>query len=326
MTESPARKYITEWTIGVTVSAVLVGRPQDFQQNGVPGTDVPCHLYFVTRRPRMSIDPSSVVITDNEVRGILRLQRKASWDEFPFKSSHRLGTGPWKWAADWPYEDFSIKNAKGQTISKGVVANLHAWVADWPDVALKHNVVYVGQAFGRAGERTAWDRLKSHETVQRILAETTPDKQVWLTLATISEENLFPEIDPRGPTEKSSVEDDEHIDLVVKAVEIGSFREKEAVSLAEAGLIRFFQPQYNDRMKYSFPARKQVPLESIRRLDFHGLVVELQSYAVDALYGSDVQKHSWIHFAGFVIHQDDERAGTIILAATDALPGMPESS
>ncbi len=320
------RKYITEWTIGITVSAAAVGRPQDFQRKGIPKTDNPCHLYFVTRRPRMSIDPSSVVITDNEFSGILRLQREASWDKFPIRSPHQFGPGPWRWTSDWPYENFAVKDAEEQTISSGVVANLHVWFTEWPIVAKKHDIVYIGQAFGQAGERTAWDRLKSHETVQRILAETTPDKQVWLTLAAISDENLFPEIDPTVPTAKSSAEDDEHIELVVEEVNSGSFREKEAVALAEAGLIRFFQPQYNDRMKYSFPARKQVSLESVRRLDFHGLLVELQSHGVDALYGSEVRKHSKIHFAGFVIHQDDKRAKTMFLTVADALPGMPTNT
>ena len=95
------------------------------------------------------------------------------------------------------------------------------------------------------------------------------------------------------------------------------------MALAEAGLIRFFQPQYNDRMKYSFPARKQITLESVRRLDFHGLLVELQSQRVDGLYGSNVQKYSWIHFAGFFIRQGRDRGESIVMAATDALPGMP---
>jgi hypothetical protein len=314
------RKYITEWTVGITVSAAVVGRPQDLKQNKMPQMDDPCHLYFVTQRPRISIDPSSVVITDDQFYCVLRLQRGGSWDEFPLRSPHRLGPGPLRWVADWPYEDFAIKDVEGRTISKGVVANLHVWIDDWPPAAKEHDIVYIGQAFGQAGERTAWDRLKKHETVQRILAETTPDKQVWLTLAAITDENLFPEIDPRGPTEKSSAEDDDHISLVVNYFESGSFREKEAVALAEAGLIRYFQPEYNDRMKYSFPARKQVPLESVRRLDFHGLIVELQSEAVDALYGSRAQKRAWVHFAGFAIHEDKERAGTISLAAANWSP------
>jgi hypothetical protein len=309
------RKYMTEWTIGVTVSARMVARPQDFRLIDMREIDYPCHIYLVTRRPRMSIEPSSVAITDNRVRGILRLQREASWEEFPFESYHRLGPGPLRWVAEWPNENYTIKNDKDEVIAEGVVANLQAQINTWPRAAKEHDIVYIGQAFGQKGERTAWDRLKNHGTVQRILADTPPDKQVWLTLAAITDENLFPEIEPRFPAERSSEEDDEHSELVINAVGSGSFREKEAVALAEAGLIRFFQPEYNNHMKYSFPASKHIALESVRRLDFHGLVVELQAMDIGALYGSSTRKYSSVHFAGFAIHQSNNRAGTIVLEA-----------
>jgi hypothetical protein len=318
--EEKSRKYITEWTIGITVSAMLVGRPQDFRSMKMPATEFPCHLYLVSRRPRMSIHPSSVVITDNEISATLRLQRQGNFDEFSIRASSRLGPGPLSWHSEWPYEEFAIRDSQGRDVSKGVVALLNAWLPDWPAVANEHQVVYIGQAFGQAGERTAWDRLKSHETVQRILAETAPDMQVWLTYAAVTDENLFSEIDPRYPTLMSSAEDDDHTALVFSAVRDGSFREKESVALAEAGLIRFFQPYYNDRMKYAFPARKQVSLESVRGLDFHGLMVEFQSDAIDAKYASEVQDHRWVHFAGYEIHVDKNRAGTITLAATRRPP------
>jgi hypothetical protein len=259
-------------------------------------------------------------------KGVLRLQRGPSWDEFPFECPNSLGQGPWRYRAEWPYEEFAVENSEGDIVSRGVVAHLHAWVVGWPTEAIKHDVVYVGQAFGRHGERTAWDRLKRHETVQRVLAETPPDLQVWLTLASISDLNVFPEIDPRFPTQKSSTEDDEHIDHVIGVVYNDAFKDKEAVALAEAGLIRYFRPHYNDRMKYTFPARKQVSLESIRNLDFHGLIVELQTDHIDLLYGSGAAGYAYDHFWGFAIHQDANRAGTLTLAAADIAFGMPPTT
>ncbi len=266
----------------------------------------------------MSIDPSSVVISDKEVFCTLRLQRGGSWEEFSLRSPHRLSKGPFRWVSEWPHEEFAIENSEGAIVSRGIVGQLQAWLKEWPIEAKKHEIAYIGQAFGQAGERTAWDRLKSHETVQRILGETSPDKQVWLTLAAITDESLIPEIEPRVPAKKSSEEDDEHIALVTEAIREGSFREKEAVALAEAGLIRYFQPKYNDRMKYSFPARKQVSLESARSLDFHGLVVELQTRSIESLFGSDIRKPSWLHFAGFTIHEDRERSGTLSREAAES--------
>ncbi|MDS0133619.1 MULTISPECIES: hypothetical protein [unclassified Amycolatopsis] len=142
--------------------------------------------------------------------------------------------------------------------------------------------------------------------------------------------NVAPEIDPRNPTEKTSEEDDEHTARVLEAVESAEFWEKQAVALGEAGLIRYFQPKYNDRLKYNFPAKKQVSLDQVRDLDLHGLVVEFQGIAVDGIYGTQTINHySELHFAGFSVHLDKDREVTLTLEATNSafptmLPSPPE--
>jgi hypothetical protein len=97
-----------------------------------------------------------------------------------------------------------------------------------------------------------------------------------------------------------------------------SFRDRDSVALAEAGLIRYFQPPYNDRLKHNFPAPRQVPLETARSFDFHGLVVELQGQEVGARFGSAIVPHSVLHFAHFAIHNDADRADPFsLLTLTD---------
>ena len=186
------------------------------------------------------------------------LQRQDHFDEYEFDSHHQWGAGPLEWQSEWPFEEYAVI-AEGRRVAGGVVALLGSQVEGaWPDAARLHEVVYIGQAFGRSGERTAWDRLRRHETVQRVLAETPADTQVWLTLAAIVDLQLYTDMDPTVSTSMSSEEDDQHTATVLKAITEESFAEKEAVAMAEAGLIRMFQPEYNDRLKYTFPARRQV--------------------------------------------------------------------
>jgi hypothetical protein len=317
------RKFTTEFTLILTVHIDVVGRQQDLARVGLPEGERPSHLYLVTRRPVISIDPNSVVISDDEVRGKVRLQRGNSWDEFDFDSAHAWGTGC-SWQSQWPHDEFQIIAPDGTTRASGVVAHLVSQCSGaWPREAQHHSVVYIGQAFGSAGECTAWDRLQRHETVQRIMSETPRDQQVWLSLASITDVNVLSEIDPRPPTSMTSDVDDEHIARVMRAVADGDFRERDAVALAEAGVIRFFQPPYNDRLKYNFPARKQVHLDAARALDLHGLVVELQGEDAFAYYESAAQPVRFMHFAGYAIHLDPDRADTVALDATDRLPGIP---
>jgi hypothetical protein len=96
----------------------------------------------------------------------LRLQRGDKFDEFRISERHFLeDSTKLRWTSEWPYEDFKITNQKSLSVmGAGVVGLMHAYVRRWPTDAMKHNVVYVGQAFGQAGERTAWDRLRKHET------------------------------------------------------------------------------------------------------------------------------------------------------------------
>ncbi|MDI2031554.1 hypothetical protein QFW96_23200 [Saccharopolyspora sp. TS4A08] len=198
------------------------------------------------------------------------------------------------------------------------MAQLAAIASEWPRTAADHEVVYIGQAFGREKERTAWDRLKRHETVQRILAETTPDKQVWLTLAAITDTNLSMDVSPES-AEVSDEEDLAHGNLIMATFEQGTFKKRHAVALAEAGLIRMFEPHYNTRLKSKFPAGTLASLESVRPLDLSGVVIELQGWDIGMRYGSSVRKMNQLHFAGFMIHQDQGRSAPITLQPNDDL-------
>lgn len=150
--DAPQRKYVSEWTLTLTVLGAALGRQQDFQKVAPP-TDYDCHLYLVTRRPRMSVEPASVVITDDRVSFTLRLQRGGSYDVYPISGNHELGPGPWQWQSDWPFEEFAVVHEDtGEEAIRGVVAALQmAAGPDWPTAAKEHEVLYVGQAFGRQG-------------------------------------------------------------------------------------------------------------------------------------------------------------------------------
>lgn len=272
----------------------------------------------------MSIDPESVELTDNTFSATLRIQRAAEFDEFFISTTHPFGAGA-EWRSDWPYEEWQIVDANGVSLASGPVASMTAFKPEgWPIEGTYMDVLYVGQAFGKDGERTAWDRLESHGTVQRILAERPTDQDVWLSLVTIFGVQLITEFMPRtGDEMMTDAEDDAHIQSVTEKVATEGFANGEAVALVEAGLIRYFQPPYNDRMKYTFPARKQVPLQTARALDLHGLIVEFQSEESGFLYRSAAQAAAYVHFAGFAIHLDQDRSLSLTLASVgDVLPSQ----
>jgi hypothetical protein len=128
------------------------------------------------------------------------------------------------------------------------------------------------------------------------------------------------EISPK-PGRLTDEEDNAHIDQVLKQVYRNGFRDRECVALAEAGLIRGWQPEYNDLLKYTFPARRQISLDTARELDLHGLVVEWQSLDLPPKYWSRTGTPNRLFFLGYEVHLDTERALTLSLSTLRAIAG-----
>lgn len=265
------RKYQTEFTLDISIQGSYVLRAQDLERVSTETMDSvqPCHLYVISRAPRISIDPASIAITENRLTGSLRAQRQQSYDEYDFEGPHSLGDGPLTWKSAWPYESFEIVNQDAYLCSGELPLC-------WGEGRLSGLATSICMRFFTLAKRSASQasgrHLKKHETLQRILAEQTPGTQVWLTLASICDVVVLQETSPV----KGRVTDDEdtaHGATVLHTTHRDGFMDREAVALAEAGLIRGWQPDYNNHFKYNFPARKEVSLETARDLDLHGFIV-----------------------------------------------------
>ncbi|MFX9209017.1 hypothetical protein ABTN67_21890, partial [Acinetobacter baumannii] len=76
---------------------------------------------------------------------------------------------------------------------------------------------YVGQAFAE-GKRTAIDRLKSHSTLQKILAETMsdyPDDQVFIFNLVYDDYILLTSFDGRDKTSITGEEDNIRLKSII---------------------------------------------------------------------------------------------------------------
>ncbi|MFI6265332.1 hypothetical protein [Micromonospora sp. NPDC051006] len=302
------RKFFTELGINVTVLDQYMGRQRELQNE--KSFPVTCNLYMVTRRPRMSIDPGSVGFHAGRMTGILRIQRQSQFDEVPFSVSTKdLGRGPFRYESEWPHEEYRVYDADGE-VSGGIVALAAVEFGMILARRVPHEVLYVGQAFGKAGERTAFDRLKSHSTLQRIYAECPPDKEIWLHLCRVSDITLFMEFNPQVPSRTTDEEDEQHRNRVLRRIHSVGFAEREAVAIGEAGLIRYFQPQYNEKFRNNYPDPKHVHISTCYDLDLATIAVELQGQETRSFfYGPAVDKASPLHMFRFPLY---ETAGFIV--------------
>ena len=123
-----------------------------------------------------------------------------------------------------------------------------------------------------SGSRNALDRLKKHETLQRIAVKGIPDsyKLTILMLAIEPGNRLVTMFNPRAKDMSQGSE------RIKKGLDkLFDTNEAERTTLYEASLIRYFQPPFNKEFKNSFPSTNMKVLADCYDKDFATLVAEI---------------------------------------------------
>lgn len=167
------------------------------------------------------------------------------------------------------------------------------------------NVLYIGQAYGKTGERAALDRLKKHETLQKIALQGGVPEGSTLTillLEIVPANRMMTVFNPRAIDQSCGV----------KRIQAGLDKlfgtsERERVVLYEASLIRYFQPHYNKEFKDSFPSTNMKVLEDCYDKDFSGVVAEINFDDLPWDLASEKVPAAWSHIAKHSLHTAEER-------------------
>jgi len=166
------------------------------------------------------------------------------------------------------------------------------------------NVLYIGQSFGQNGERNSLDRLKSHETLQRIsLSEDLKGEALHVLLLSINDENRTFTI--FNPFAKKSDDDGSRISNGVE--KLFQTSDKERTTIFEASLIRFFEPKYNKELKNSFPSTKMKILKDCYAKDFSSVIAEICNDYIPFGFKSDKIEFCLDVMAIHNLHTEEER-------------------
>ncbi|MDM5181676.1 hypothetical protein PO883_31345 [Massilia sp. DJPM01] len=142
-------------------------------------------------------------------------------------------------------------------------------------------VLYVGQGIGRFHKRSALDRLLlGHTTLQRILAEMStfhPHSEILLLLYRFEHRKTLISTGGDLTADPLATEKEERAHL--NRMRTVSLTRHEEVALAEAALIRHFQPFFNMQIKQNdFSGRRKLQiLDRLLKKDMTGLIVEICS-------------------------------------------------
>jgi hypothetical protein len=148
------------------------------------------------------------------------------------------------------------------------------------------------------------------------LAETAvqrPDDEVMLFLFEYAPYRVFSSFDGTVEPGQSMAEDQAHW----KDIFDNPLTEKQQIALAEAGLIRYFVPEYNEIYKKTFPHDELKILQECYELDFAGLTVEINTEDLSAPLWSQRVKKGVHHIANFDLHDPDKRRSFFSLVGPD---------
>jgi hypothetical protein len=129
------------------------------------------HLYFVSRRPATRIDERSIqqrrgsttldVVVFNPVDRSVR-------ERLPLDISWGIQPSTFRTYLDGSY--FSVSSGDGELLHGDAWA-LVTFMLGAPRGPADQEILYIGQAYGQQGERSAYDRTKEHNKVQHIYEE-----------------------------------------------------------------------------------------------------------------------------------------------------------
>lgn len=274
-----ARKFQSEFAISLFTARWQMLWPNDLVSDKVmdeKGAEVAaaCHVYLICKRPAPSFDPKTFVYKDGVLAGRLAYRSEGQEQFVPFSFPFPLVDGATELRlATYPHREFITYLPNGEGVR---YVPAHALSVGLGDARLKAlEVLYVGQAYAE-GKRSALDRLRSHTTLQKILADAQykhPDDEIALLTFEYCPYRIITMIDGLFGRTSSDMRDHERF----ISVHENPLSEQQQICLAEAGLIRYFSPPYNEIYKESFPATDQKILSECYNLDFSGLIVEIDT-------------------------------------------------
>ncbi|WP_148662252.1 hypothetical protein [Paraburkholderia phytofirmans] len=279
--------YLVEGSVHLYSGMPTVLTPADlYVAKGDPGLREclsSCNIYIVASRPRILI-AREIELKGDVAHGNFLVHRSGAAVKIPFEwpiTNDVTGTGA-------PVEAVEVlatgthvlvtSAGVGRLCASNLLVSCARSTLTQEDRDLM--VLYVGQAIGRSTRRSALDRLWCHSTLQRVLAEAStydPNTEVLLLLYRFDDASTIVSTggDLTADSQASHSEDLAHLDRLHK----WQLTQRAKVALAEAGLIRHFQPQFNALLVASdFTAKKKLKaLQGLMSQGITGLIVEVCS-------------------------------------------------
>ncbi|WP_145580020.1 hypothetical protein [Yersinia vastinensis] len=292
------RKFVTEFCLNYMNSYTTMISAQQLLSDGTLTSEQAemvskCNIYIIAARPMPYFKQETIKHEKNQLSGVLAWRIDGKENEMEFNDyKWTLEDDAIKIDCQYPNREIISKNESGAEVTHVSSSFLASYFSkkyfDSFHELNSYEVLYIGQALGKQGNRSAYERLKSHSTLQQILAQVGykyPDKEIMIYMYEFNNANMYTSIDGRAKNADKSAKNEERLIHAIKNPPSKS----QKIGLIEAGLIRYFQPEYNEHFKIAFPSTKHRVLQSCRNLDVTGLAIEIDcTDMIYSLYSSTI--------------------------------------
>lgn len=309
-------KFLTEVALLQATNGVAVLKPADLYRSADMVKEQfqqleDYHLYFVCQRPRVRVlharMEAAASITLTVATRLGETERVISFPLPP--TATVVDLLPEKNGATYRFRMLDGRET-GEYPIESLIGLAPEGIPELSDL----EVVYIGQAFGSEKNRSAFDRLLAHSTLQRVLAEQAQTawwmESVLVLFSCPSTPRLVVKTDGR------------HSPLATGEADwsrFSSIREQplsaaQLVTIAEASLIRYFQPQYNKHYVGEYPTSNLRHLADAYRLDYNAIVTEIDTEFAKVTIRSPSVIAADHHVAQFDLHDPRDRLSFFALA------------
>jgi len=305
------RKYVTEYGFGYMNSFTSMVTAYQLMKGGAMSEEMQnelskCHLYIIAARPLPYFDPESLKHENNMLSGKLCYKVKGEEFKVVFKDYRwKLEDNAVSVSCNYPHKEIVSLDENNKETDIYLPASYLASKLN-ERCFNDYEVLYVGQALGNQGNRSALERLKSHSTFQKIMGMTNheyPDQEIMIFMYQFDNKQIFTSID--GAAKGADMSDDNEARLQEAAK--NPPKKKQEIGMIEAALIRYFRPHYNEIYKIKFPSTKHKVLKSCYDLDATGIVVELNSTDLNYSLYSDAAPISDHHIVQIDLVSSENR-------------------
>jgi hypothetical protein len=283
--------------------------------------DYPCHIYFVISRPRVTLIPEKCNFKGSDSKFVFRIQNKFENIEKEVLIKTRENTSNYKIKSEYPFSKFHIYD-NGEKIFTAKSSLFYFMNTREYSDNMNSEILYIGQSYGKNGERQAPKRLKNHSTLQNIYSEAiqnNPDKEIWLALLSF-ERQLLTNFDGRLMENKNEVYEVEKAANIMYKFNENQLDEKQMINFTEAALIKYFKPKYNIIYKDIFPNPSHKSYKECYDLDVNSVAFQLETDTVKTkLFTKHIQP-SFLNLGSFTLESREKRMSLFDMLDNEELP------